>query len=167
MRMSVDVSVVLDCNVLLQAAAFGLSPSAACLRLADSGIIRLCASNETLAELDHVLNRDIIKTRFGLTESVIAEFLYKLRTVSDFYTRVPEVFSLTRDPNDEPYINLAVAANADFLITRDKDLLDLMSNYDESGKQFRQRFRPLRVVDPVEFLPIMSDRVEKLRKREE
>jgi predicted nucleic acid-binding protein len=36
------------------------------------------------------------------------------------------------------YINLAVAAGADFIISRDKDLLDLMTSHADECKEFRQ-----------------------------
>jgi predicted nucleic acid-binding protein len=58
----------------------------------------------------------------------------------------------TRDPDDEPYINLAVEARADYLVIRDKDLLDLMTAYAPEAKEFRQKFRFLRVIEPPEFL---------------
>ena len=41
---------------------------------------------------------------------------------------VPATYSLPRDPNDEPYLNLAIAANADYLATWDNDMLDLMED---------------------------------------
>ena len=43
-------------------------------------------------------------------------------------TEIPKAFTLARDPKDEPYLNLALAAGARYLVTRDKDLLDLMSD---------------------------------------
>ncbi len=64
------------------------------------------------------------------------------------------------DVDDEPYINLAVEADANFIITRNKDLIDLMIGYDETNKQFRQRFRPLKVVNPVEFLEIVGEKLK-------
>jgi predicted nucleic acid-binding protein len=57
------------------------------------------------------------------------------------------VFSCPRDPDDEPYVNLAVAAGARYLVTRDKDLLDLMEDAD-----FRRRFATLAILDPAAFL---------------
>lgn len=38
---------------------------------------------------------------------------------------VPSIFNYERDPKDEPYVNLALAANATHLVSRDKDGLDL------------------------------------------
>ena len=66
--------------------------------------------------------------------------------------QVPMVFEYSRDTRDEPYINLAIAARAAFLVSRDKDLLDLMSAHDIESKQFRRRFRFLRVIKPESFL---------------
>ena len=45
-----------------------------------------------------------------------------------------------RDEDDEPYINLAIEVGAQFLVSRDKDLLDLMTSYADDCKEFRQRF---------------------------
>ena len=50
-------------------------------------------------------------------------------------------------PKDEPYLDLAVAAGARYLVSRDRDLLDLMND-----AQFRQRFPELIVLDPPAFL---------------
>ena len=65
---------------------------------------------------------------------------------------VPRVFEYQRDPSDEPYINLAIGAQAKCLVSRDKDLLDLMTATDLESKQFRQRFRFLRIIDPADLL---------------
>lgn len=45
-------------------------------------------------------------------------------------------------------MNLAIAAAADYLVTRDQDLLDLMTGHAAECKNFRQRFRNVKVVDP-------------------
>ncbi len=55
-------------------------------------------------------------------------------------------------PNDLPYLNLAVASRAEFLVSWDDDLLDLMQD-----PSFVARFPRLRIVNPVTFL--RSDRV--------
>ena len=75
-----------------------------------------------------------------------------MKSTADTINHIPKRFSYQRDVDDEPYINLAVAANADYLVSRDKDLLDLMTSYADECKDFRRRFRPLKVIDPVEFL---------------
>lgn len=151
--------VVFDCNVLLQAAAREKSVAAKCLNLAESGLIRICVSREVLAEAEDVLNRPEIRAHFpDLTDEIIGAFLKRLQKLSVLIHPIPKKFSYPRDEDDEPYINLAVAAGADFIISRDRDLLDLMKGHSNDDKEFRQRFRPLRVVDPVEFLKLLEEK---------
>jgi len=63
---------------------------------------------------------------------------------------VPSVYSLPRDLDDEPYLNLALAADADYLVTWDKDLLDLMQD-----TTFRAQYPRLTILNPVALLQIL------------
>ncbi len=144
---------VFDCNIYLQAAARPNSPAGEYLRLAENGIIRLYISRDVLTEVSEVLRRPEIQDRFpDLTDKSIDLFLEKVRGFSHFIKKVPLKFRLSRDVGDEPYINLAIEAEADYIVSRDNDLLDLMTAYTNEAKEFRQRFRPLRVIAPFEFL---------------
>jgi predicted nucleic acid-binding protein len=64
---------------------------------------------------------------------------------------VPHVFTYPRDPDDEPYVDLAVAVGATYLVSRDKDLLELMHDPD-----FGARFPRLAILDPVALLRAMQ-----------
>jgi predicted nucleic acid-binding protein len=57
-------------------------------------------------------------------------------------------------------VNLAVVTEADYIVTRDKDLIDLMTGFDFESKQFRQKFRPLKVVQPIDFLRIVEEKIK-------
>lgn len=150
--------VVFDCNVLLQAAAREKSVAAKCLNLAESGHVQLCVSREVLAEVEEVLNRPEIRVHFqDLTDEIVGAFLKRLQKFSVLVRPVPKKFSYPRDEDDEPYINLAVEAGADFIISRDRDLLDLMTGHAAECKEFRQRFRSLKVVEPAEFLKFLEE----------
>lgn len=151
--------VVFDCNVLLQAAAREKSVAAKCLNLAESRLVQICVSREVLAEAEDVLNRPEIRAHFpDLSDEIVGAFLKRLQKLSVLVRPVPKKFNYPRDEDDEPYINLAVAAGAAFIISRDRDLLDLMTGHTDECKEFRQRFRPLRVIEPAEFLKILGDR---------
>ena len=150
--------VVFDCNVLLQAAARERSVAAKCLNLVEGGLIQLCVSREVLTEAEDVLNRPEVRAHFpDLSDEIVGAFLKRLQKLSVLIHPVPKKFSYPRDEDDEPYINLAVAAGADFIISRDRDLLDLMTGHTDECKEFRQRFRPLRVIGPVEFLKLLKE----------
>ncbi len=149
--------VVFDCNVLLQAAAREKSVAAKCLNLAESGLVQLYVSREVLDEAEEVLNRPEIRAHFpDLSDEIVGAFLRRLQKLSVLVRLVPKAFSYSRDEDDEPYINLAVAAGADFIVSRDRDLLDLMTGYNNECKEFRQRFRSLKVVEPIEFLKLLE-----------
>lgn len=145
--------VVYDCNVLLVAAAKEKSTAAACLWLARSGYVRLFLSQDVLEEVTDVLNRPKIRAAFAsLTDELVSSFLEQLREAGEFVRFVPKKFTYPRDKDDEQYVDLASAVDAHYLVSRDKDLLSLNTGYSEECKQFRQRFRPLQVIEPLDLL---------------
>ena len=56
---------------------------------------------------------------------------------------VPGEFHYERDPDDEMYINLAIVSNP-YVVSRNKDLLDLMTTSTDIAEQFRSRYPFLR-----------------------
>ena len=90
-----------------------------------------------------------------LTLEFIEAYLIRVAQFAKFIKTFPLYFSFSRDPKDEKYINLALETEAQYLVTRDKDLLELMTDHSDEAKEFRQRFRHLKIVDPVEFLQII------------
>lgn len=66
--------------------------------------------------------------------------------------RVRHVLDYPRAVQGEPYIDLAATVKADYLVSRDQDLLSLMTGHSAVCKQFRQKTHPLKVLDPVAFL---------------
>lgn len=147
------IGAVFDCNVHLQAASREKSIAAECLRLVEKGLVRLYLSEEILVEVEDVLNRPEIRNHFQtLTDEIVEAFLVRLRRNSQIISRIQKTFSYSRDPDDEIYINLAIETKSDYIVSRDNDLLDLTTDYTTEAKEFRKRFRPLRVIEPLEFL---------------
>lgn len=168
MNASGKLRVVFDCNVLLVAAAKERSTAAACLWLARSGYVRLFLSRDVLEEVTNVLNRPKIRAMFAtLTDELVSDFLTQLREVGEFVHAVPKQFSYARDKDDEQYVDLAGAASAHYLVSRDKDLLSLNTGHSDDCKEFRQRFRPLKVIEPLDFLRLVAQErnitIEELR----
>lgn len=153
------VLAIFDCNVLLQSAAYRNNRSSACFQLVESGHVRLFVSNSTLEELRDVLNRDYIREAFRYDDEIVAEFINKVRYLAIIVEDVQPNISLPRDVDDEQYLNLAIEANAEFIVTRDNDLLDLMTAHDASSKEFRQKTRPLKIVEPDKFLELVEKRM--------
>lgn len=149
--------VVFDCNVLLQAALSPEGPAAACLRLADERRITYYLSRATLAELRAVLGYPTIRRRnTQLTDANVRAFLDQLLFKGVLVRRVPHVFDYPRAPQDEPYVDLCVAARADYLVSRDDDWLSLMTAHSLIAKRFRQRTHPLQVLKPHQLIAAVN-----------
>ncbi len=146
--------VVFDCMIFLQAAARHQGIAAACLRLAEQRYLSLFISPAILREVQDVLSRDYIRARFEtLTDETVAAFIDRLRNIGQLVKRVPKKFDYQeRDVKDEPYINLAIQVEADYLVSRDKDLLDLMKWDKEISREFQRRFKFIKVVTPETFI---------------
>jgi len=96
------------------------------------------------------------RRRRHLTADFVSAFLQRLRSIAVVIERAPERFSYARDPDDEPYLNLAVEVGAEYLVSRDNDLLDLQKPDSKPGGDLRQLLPRLAILDPVEFLRILS-----------
>ena len=152
--------VVVDCMVFVQAAANEKSPAARILDLLDEGKIVLYVSKLILAEARYVLNRSDVRARLHKLTDVAVEALFeRLDQHATLIRQVPKRFVYPRDPKDEPYINLAVEMKADYLVSRDKDLLDLMK-WEKEGREFQKQFRFLKIVTPESFLAAVARRDE-------
>lgn len=145
--------VVFDTVVFVQAAANRRGPAARCLERAFGDEFDLYMSPETLAELRDVLFRPDLRKRFlRITDEEANEFLSEIENLVVVIENVPELFHYDRDPEDERYINLALAANAKLLVSRDNDLLDLMDD-----DAFRTAYPALTILDPVAFLQALPN----------
>ncbi len=153
-----NLRIVFDCMGFLQALISKQSIAFRLFEYLDENAFTLFVSNEILDEMNDVLNRPYIRAKNSqITDESVGSFFERVLKKAVLLKKVPVYFELTRDPKDEKYVNLAVEAKADYIVTRDKDLLDLMTGIDIESKEFRQRFRPLRIVEPIEFLKIVQE----------
>jgi putative PIN family toxin of toxin-antitoxin system len=142
--------------VFVQALANAEGPARTCYELARSGRLVLCVRPEVMTEVGEVLGRPKLRRKLpNLTSDRVQTFLADVTRHASFLSDVPRAFHFERDPKDEPYINLALASGARYLISRDNDLLELMT--DES---FRRRFPGLSVLDPPALLRELASTTE-------
>jgi putative PIN family toxin of toxin-antitoxin system len=148
------IRVVYDCVVFLQGAGRRGNAARKCLDLVDDGTMQLCLSPDVLAEIDDVLHRPEILRKFPLLESADSQtLLLTARSKALLLATVSRAFSLPRDPDDEPYTDLAIAADAKYLVTwNDRHLTYLMRQETPEGVDFCRRFPTLKIVDPPTFL---------------
>jgi len=138
---------------MVQAIANDAGPAGQALRLLDENVIQVYVSRAVMKELRAVLKYSSVREKLpSLDDQRVEAFIEHLLFRAKMLRRVRHVFNYPRATQDEPYIDLAVAANAGYLVTRDKDLLSLTTDHTLLAKQFRQRFPHLRIMNPVAFV---------------
>ncbi|MCC6329043.1 MAG: putative toxin-antitoxin system toxin component, PIN family [Acidobacteria bacterium] len=116
--------IVADTNIVVSGLLFGGLP----LRVLDAGktgIVELCTSPALLTEFTEVIERPQFDRKFAETG------ISRHRMVSD-YAEISTVISptklsgqVTRDRDDDEVIACALAADCEFIVTGDNDLLVL------------------------------------------
>jgi putative PIN family toxin of toxin-antitoxin system len=118
---------VIDTTVLVSAflrpAAGGASFDL--LQLAHNGAFELFLSDDILEETARVLlDSARIRRRYQYPDEAVIEYCRGLSRLATIVTRVPAI-QVVRDPNDDMILAAAIAAKAEYLVTRDDDLLSL------------------------------------------
>ena len=144
---------VFDCNLFLQAVGKGGNHAYRCLRLVEEGSLVLYMSEACLSEIDDVLRRPEVRAVFPMLDDARGDALMDwVRRHATMIDPVPHVFDYPVDPKDEPYIDLAIAAEAVYLVSWDKHIRRLASADNSDGERFRREHPSVSVKDPRTFL---------------
>ena len=115
------IRVVLDTNVLISSLLFKGELSRI-VTLWQEGKILPIISRETFDELRTVLEYP----KFSLTAAEIKSLIeHEILPFFEVVQVSEHVRGACRDPGDDKFISCAISANADFIVTGDKDLPDL------------------------------------------
>jgi putative PIN family toxin of toxin-antitoxin system len=115
--------VVFDCNVFAQALLNLRGPAGRCVELAQPGHVELFASEFVLEEVSELHLK--LPARAGITADDTEELAESVRSFAKIVNAVPAAYLHPVDSDDSEYVNLAIAANADVIVSRDKHLLGL------------------------------------------
>jgi len=115
--------VVLDTNVVLSALVFGGGQAGQLRRAWQAGAFVPLASAVTVQELMRVLAYPKFSLSRAAQDELLADFLPYAQTVR--MPQPPPPVPECRDPLDVPFLQLAVAGQAQRLVSGDKDLLVL------------------------------------------
>jgi putative PIN family toxin of toxin-antitoxin system len=112
--------VVIDANVIISA-AYGGKPLAAVTQAFEKHEVYLSESIRRELEQTFVkLSRKLSREQIILIQEKIGQILAKAKCIT-----VSASVALSRDAADDHYLSLCKQAKADFLITGDKDLLNI------------------------------------------
>ncbi len=110
----------------------------------------LTISPPILTEVDKVLHRPkVIKAH----KRSLQELKEAIKGIADVSLIVPgkTEIEVVRDPDDDKIIVAAVEGNADYIVSRDKDLLDL-KEYQGMNKFFPSK---IKIITPEKFMGIL------------
>lgn len=142
------IRAVLDTNVLVRAFLKRRGALSPILEAFEMGLYVLVISKPILLELRETLGKRRIKMKHQLTDEAIET--YALLILSFGQLVEPEqALSVCRDPDDNRIIEAAVAGQAMYVVTGDKDLLVLES------------YEGIRFLRPVEFLRRLDEEQDK------
>lgn len=125
--MAVPPRVVLDTNVVVSALVFGGGVPAALRHAWRTGSCTPLASQATAAELIRVLTYPKFRLSATEQEELLSDYLPSCTTVR-MPVRLPKI-PACRDPFDKPFLELALVGKAQFLVTGDRDLQSLASDF--------------------------------------
>lgn len=136
--------VVIDSTVLVSAFLTQAGISRELLREAQAGRFEIVLSEEILTETQRVLlEYQRIRKRYKYTDEAVIEYVDLLRVVSRITRKLPDIRAVDRDPKDNPIVACAVKAKAQYIVTRDRDLLSLGG------------YKDIKIIGPEAFMGLL------------
>lgn len=116
--------IVADTNTALSGLLWP-GPPRRLLDLARNRTITLYSSQILLAELAEVIVRDKFADRILAAGVSASELVQDYESLAEIVDPLPLPAPVSRDPDDDHVLACALAAGADLVVSRDRDLLDL------------------------------------------
>jgi uncharacterized protein len=133
------IRAVVDTNIIVSGVLWFGVPGRVVDAVLDGTILSI-TSELILAELTRVLSRTKFEPKFSELGLTSASIITRIRRSSEIILPASIVDTPVRDPKDVMLLECAVAGAVDYLVSGDKDLVDLGS------------YRDIPILTPVEFL---------------
>ena len=137
--------IIIDTNVIISAFIFGGLPRLILTRFFDNPDYRILCSGDIWNEIETKFFSGRVQTiaqksrKEYISHEEVVDFVGILKSNFELVP-ISQRFEICRDPKDNMFLDLAFSGNADYIITGDKDLLELKS------------FQRTQIMTPREFL---------------
>ena len=133
-----DLKIVVDTNVLISGIFFGGKPEKV-LKLCFKKEITAYVTDEIVTEYRRVVREMQQQARRKFSASSLENFILNAEIIVN-----KEEIEVCRDHDDDKFIECAVSANALYIVSGDKDLLDL------------EKYANVKILTASEFLKLQS-----------
>lgn len=130
--------IVIDTNIYISAIFWGGKPREV-LELGRNGRISIFTSSEIQAEIEMKL-----KTKFRIEENEVAQILLDYAMFTMPIKPLHRIAIIEADPDDDKFMECALAARAGYIVSGDKHLLNL------------KNYQGIQIKKPAEFLEIFE-----------
>ena len=139
---------VLDTNLVISATLIQGGNEDRILRAWQRGVFELVLSPQILDELGRALFYEKLRKARWMSETEVVSLLRSLAQESLLVPGHVRV-TVSRDPEDNKFLEAAIEGRAQYVVTGDKDLLDVRA------------YRDVQIITPATFLKIVSKRKKK------
>jgi putative PIN family toxin of toxin-antitoxin system len=103
--------------------------------------VKLYTAEDILQEIRRVLLEKVyIRNRYKYSDTDVEIFVNRFREKSTIVDPLPDLHVIERDPKDDKILACAVAVQADYIISRDLDLLEL------------ETYQEIQIITPENFI---------------
>ncbi len=133
----------MDANVIVAGLASASGPPAGLIDRWQAQAFVLAVSEYILGEVEAAWAKPYWRTRFSCTQAESA--LVLLRADAEYTEITASVIGVSAHEEDDPVLATAVSANADYLVTGDRELQDL------------RMYAGIRIISPRDFLALLDE----------
>ena len=134
--------IVLDTNVIVSGILRPFSKASLILTLVADGTVQVAYDLRLVSEYGDVLNRP----KFNFAKENVEAFLAQVEQEGFLVSARPLKFHLP-DPNDEPFLEVAIAASVEAIVTGNKHHFP------------KKEYQGVRVLSPAEFLEAVRGKI--------
>ncbi|MBA3005564.1 MAG: putative toxin-antitoxin system toxin component, PIN family [Proteobacteria bacterium] len=138
------IRIVLDTDLFVSALLKPDSNPDIILHLVKDEKVLLLMSDSICHEISRVLTYPKIRKRLTVSDEELKNFVQLLGTVAIITPGTLNLPPIDADPDDTKYLVCAVEGHADYIVSGDHHLTDLVM------------YRGIRIVTPVDFIQIVS-----------
>lgn len=134
--------IVLDTNIFISA-FFWEGNETELIRKIEQGNANLFVSLDIIEEIENVIERPKFVEAMKKANQTHAKIMNKIVAISHIIIKSEYSVEISRDKKDDKFINCALSANADYIISGDNDLLVL------------EKYKQIKIIKTVDILKLI------------